>query len=333
MGLDADRTAELEAARARALARDRFQVELNDAHVTTLPFGACVLGTARAVVVLSGDDPAALGGVLLWAERVAAPAVELVAAGAAGLMARRASVLDPGLRVWRLDGTDVEPASPDAPPVPHPVPEGIESLVAIIERSAADVVVEDGIVRAELAGLEIARIVADENGPVLEVGVGRFDREAGALLHAGRDPETALGDVIDRLGPHRRTGAPSHAVNRIGRERWIRHLVVEDPGLVGVHDPVLVEPVPPRRSLLDDAPASLVARDGDRAVLVMCSAGVDLGLVPAAVDLVVRHQPDEVRFVVPERDQLPHLERLASRLPVPATGVGVPPPRDGTRQN
>jgi hypothetical protein len=164
------------------------------------------------------------------------------------------------------------------------------------------------------------------DGPVLEAGVGRFDREAGALLHAGRNPADALHDAVAQVRPHRTPGAVSHAVNRLARERWLRHLVVQDPFLAGVSLPELVEPIPPRANLLEAAPASLLGRDGDRRVLVVCSVGVDLGLIPAIADLVSLHAPSEVRIVMPERDRLPYVERLASRLPVPASfrSVGTP---------
>jgi hypothetical protein len=38
------------------------------------------------------------------------------------------------------------------------------------------------------------------------------------------------------------------------------------------------------------------------------------------------HAPSEVRIVMPERDRLPYVERLASRLPVPASfrSIGTP---------
>ncbi len=70
----------------------------------------------------------------------------------------------------------------------------------------------------------------------------------------------------------------------------------------------------------------MLGRDGDRRVLVVCSVGVDLGLIPAIADLVSVHAPSEVRIVMPERDRLPYVERLASRLPVPASfrSVGTP---------
>ena len=57
-------------------------------------------------------------------------------------------------------------------------------------------------------------------------------------------------------------------MNRLGRERWLRHLVVQDPRLAGVSLPELVEPIPPRTNLLEAAPAALLAVDGDARVLV-----------------------------------------------------------------
>ena len=134
------------------------------------------------------------------------------------------------------------------------------------------------------------------------------------LLHADRPVEPTLVDTIEQVRGHRSVGAPLHALNRIGRERWLRDMVRREPASVGVSDVRLVEPIPPRSSLLEPTAAALLGADGGRSVLVVCSVGVELGLVPATADLVARHQPDEVRFVLPARDKLPYLERLAGRL-------------------
>jgi hypothetical protein len=42
--------------------------------------------------------------------------------------------------------------------------------------------------------------------------------------------------------------------------------------------------------------------------------------------MVSVHRPDIVRIVVPERDRLPHLERLAERLPLPTEIRTISPP-------
>ena len=52
--------------------------------------------------------------------------------------------------------------------------------------------------------------------------------------------------------------------------------------------------------------------------------GVDVAVVPAAADLVLREDPDRVVVVMPPRDRLGPVERAIARLACPATVVGVP---------
>ena len=58
----------------------------------------------------------------------------------------------------------------------------------------------------------------------------------------------------------------------------------------------------------------------------MCTVGADLGVVPAVADLIMRHRPDLVRIVLPQRDVLPHLQQLVTRLGVPTELLGIDPP-------
>lgn len=322
MALDANRRAQLERSRAEGLLRTAFGLDPVALELTTAPFGIIArredaVREDAAWIVSMSDDLAVLGGVLVWLDRHAPATLELVVDHHAGVHARRAAVLAPECRVWSSSGGRVVEAEPAPIPAPVARPDDTTALEADLVDLGLDVVVEDGIVRGEVAGLEVARIVHGSEGPVLEAGVGRFDREAGVLMRAGRSPVQAVADTVAQVRPHRHRGAVDHAVGRLARERWLRSVVVEDPGAFDIDVPVLVEPVPPRRNLLEIVPAALLGTDGDRSVLVVCSVGADLGLVPAIADLIAVHSPDRVRIVVPERDRLPHLERLRTRIPVP----------------
>ncbi|MDW3219326.1 MAG: hypothetical protein R8F63_12005 [Acidimicrobiales bacterium] len=326
MALDADRRAQLERARAEGLLRRCFDVDPAALEITAAPFGTTAHDGDRAWVISMSDDLAALGGVLVWLDRAQPASLDLVVDHHAGVHARRTTVLAPEIRVHRVEGDGIVAVDPEPVPPALPCPDDAAHLESILVEADLDVVCEDGILRGELAGLEVARILHGPDGPVLEAGVGRFDREAGALLHAGRDPRESVRATVTQVRPHRTPGAPSHAVNRLARERWLRHEVAAAPDAVDIDLPALVEPIPPRTSLLEQVPAALMGIDGDRSVLVVCSVGVDLGLVPAIADLLVVHSPDEVRVVLPERDRLPHLERLMARLPVPTGFRSIPVP-------
>jgi hypothetical protein len=84
-----------------------------------------------------------------------------------------------------------------------------------------------------------------------------------------------------------------------------------------------------RESVKDVLPAAAAGEtsDGDR-VVVVCSVGVDLDLVPSAAEVrsLVEQASSEARLVLllPERDALPLTRRLAQRLTRPAEVVTVP---------
>ncbi len=327
MSLDPAQRVGLERARAISIARDHFSIP-DGAEVETAPFGVIVRDANRACIVTSSRDLAVLGGVLVWIDRNTPAVTSLVVEHNGGIHARRSRLLAPEIDLCGCAGGEVREARPAQLPDIEHIDADLAVFVALIERSGARAVVESGILRAEVAGLEVARVVVGEAGPRLEVGIGRFDREAGVLLHADRQIEPTLVEVIQRVARHRRPGASSDAVNRLCRERWIREVVCADPAMVGVDTVEFVEPIPPRLSLLERTPACLLLA-GERRVLVACSVGADLGLVPALADLVARHAPDEIRVVSPARDQLPYLSRLAARLSAPVAFYPVDPPWDG----
>ena len=205
--------------------------------------GVVVQGGDHACVVVSSKDLAVLGGLLVWLDRRGLTTVAMVVEHHAGIHARRASVLAAEVEVWELtDGNVVAAVVSPIPPAAQP-PIDVADLVVLIERSGAQVVLEGGVIRAEVEGLEVGRVVIGAAGPELEVGIGRFDREAGVLLHGGRPTRSTLVETVAMISEHRRPGAPAHALNRIGRERWLREWVRTDPLIVGVDSSELVEPI------------------------------------------------------------------------------------------
>jgi hypothetical protein len=187
--------------------------------------------------------------------------------------------------------------------------------------------VEDGIVRGEVLGLEVARIVhgttttgtpIDE--PALEVGVGEADREMTALVHGGLSPVDQLARVRDIVLEHRRPDALRHQLNQLAPERWLRAVLVRDPARIGLAELHPAPPAVPRPNLRD--PAVAIARGCDASgneVIVACSVGVHLDLVPAAADARAALSPDaRLLLALPARDAHPVTRALARRLVVPA---------------
>jgi hypothetical protein len=319
------------AAKLRSLVRARWR----DAELTSADFpgGAAVVSGTTGWLLLDPDPVAALGPALVWADRRALTELHLLVDSAAGVVARRAGLFRSPPTVWQVDGTTLASveAAPPRPIVPAPpAPE----LAQLLVDADIEVVVEEGIVRGEVLGLEVARIAHGTttagmpiDRPVLEVGVGHADRELTGMLHGNLPPKEQLDRVIDIVRRARRRDAERHPLNQLALERWLRAVLIADPGRVGLTTLRAAPPAEPRPNLRD--PAIAVALGKDEAtgleVVVACSVGIHLDLVPAAADARLALAPEaRLVLVVPERDAHPVTRALAERLQHPAHLVALP---------
>ena len=126
------------------------------------------------------------------------------------------------------------------------------------------------------------------------------------------------------------TAAPTpqrHPLNQLAPERWLRARLVRDPAASVCAELHPAPPAVPRPNLRDPAVAIALGVDADGdAVVVACSVGVHLDLVPAAADARAALAPDaRLLLVLPARDAHPVTQALAARLAAPAELV----PLDG----
>jgi hypothetical protein len=279
----------------------------------------------------------ALGAALVWADRQEVDELHVLADAESGVLARRAQWFAPPVpSVWDVVGQGRDVSLVEAVPAPwpdHDAPVPPSELVGILDTAGVEVVTEAGMVRGEVEGLEVARIVHGEStggvpldGPLLEVGVGAADRELTAMVHGGVPPVDQLARAVEIIRRHRRPDAPRHPLNQLVPERWLRAVLVRDPSSIGLATLVPSEGARPRPNLndVDVAIAQGTTPEG-APVVVACSVGIDVELVPAAADARARRAPDaELWLVVPERDDHPVTRRLAERLVSPARVVTVP---------
>jgi len=297
------------------------------------PGGAAVVDGTTGWLLLEPNPLAALGPALVWADRRALTEVHLLVEDPAGVVARRASLFRSPPTVWQVEGTALARAvaAPSRPVVPAPpAPELAELLVD----ADIEVVIEEGIVRGEVLGLEVARIVHGTTtsgtpieGPVLEVGVGHADRELTAMLHGNLPPQEQLTRVVDIVRAARRRDAERHPLNQLALERWLRALLIADPGRIGLTTLHAAPPAEARPNLRDPAIAVAVGSDAVTGfdAVVACSVGIHLDLVPAAADARLALAPTApLLLVVPERDAHPVTRALAERLLDPARLVALP---------
>lgn len=326
-----DRRASLLSIKLRVLVTGRWEPAA-DARQESFPGGASLVEEGGRTWLLADVDPQhRLGHALALAVRAKATEVHVIVddAAAGAVLARRATTIAPSLPVtiWKATERELEAVAP-APVVVEaaPAPEA-ELYRPLLVAAGLDPVVEDGVLTGELLGLEVARVVVDENGAHVEAGVGRFDREAAAMMYAELSESDTLARAVDIVGRYRVAGAGRHPLNQLVPERWLRATIIAHPSLVGAVELRAVGSALPRRNLNEDAVASALGTDAEgRPVLAVCSTGVHLDLVPSAADDRLTHDPEaRLLLAVPERDAMPVTHQLARLLRRPAEVVTVPP--------
>lgn len=297
---------------------------------------AGVAGSSGAVVgaVVDGHgyaqtgDARGLGGLLRWALASGADRLTVVAeSGVAPGLARRASLLDYDIAVWSADGAEVEPAGAEPAPTPPPIPEPHRRFVPVITETGARAIDDHGMLVAEVAGLEVGRVVDGDSGePELAVGVGQADRELQQYIHGHLDDDTNLRRAIAAVVRDRHPGTAAHPLTRVARQRWLRSTLMDDPSPLGLDRLEPVVPLRPRETVLGEEPA---AAEGN-GTIVVCSVGVDLDLVPEAADYRNRDNPEaDLVLVLPERDRELAVGALGSLVPR-LTVTSIPAPWERT---
>ena len=331
MNPDEVRHASLLSVKLRVLVQGRWDLS-SDAREGSFAGGASLAEEGgRAWLLVDVDPQHRLGHGLALAVRANATELHIIvdddAAGA--VLARRAAAFGASLpiSVWKAVERELVPVAA-APVVPESVlaPEA-ELYRPLLIAAGLDPVVESGVLTGELLGIEVARVVVDETGSALvEAGVGRFDREAAAMMYAELNETETLARAVDIVGQYRVAGAGRHPLNQLVPERWLRATIVAHPSLVGAVDLQTVSSALPRRNLNEDAVASALGVDAHgRTVLAACSTGVNLDLVPSAIDDRLTHHPDaRLLLVVPERDAMPITRELAALVEPPAEVITVP---------
>lgn len=328
---EAERRSRLVGLKLRALVREH----LGDESVTEasgFALGSALRHGDDAWVLLDGRPN--LGAAIAWMLRSGATRLHVVAEIGTGLLARRAAEFGGIVTVWHAIERTIVPAVAEPAASPGRVPAHHEEFRSIIERAGADAHVEHGVLIGEVRGLEVCRVVDDAHlGTTrLEVGVGAHDREAFQMLHGDVPPAESLARIVRTVLRHREVGAPQHPLNRLASERFIRWRLLDDPLLVGAGD---LWPSPPpvvRSNLKDPTPCVAVGPEatGVGEVMVVCSTGVDLDLVPFAADaraayLAAGPGVGAVRLVIvtPSRDQVKVAGEIAGLLRHPAEFVAL----------
>ncbi len=283
--------------------------------------GAALVDDGTAWVLLDEQPERGLGAALAWSSRQAdVREVAVIAEASTGLLARRAALFTTPISVWHAVERVLVPAVAEPYPAVANIDPAHEVWRRAIAEAGAEPVEECGVFAGEIRGLEVCRVVTDAyTGETrLEVGVGVHDRESFLMLHGNRPTVEALADVVEAVVAHRNVDAPLHPLNRLGAERFLRWQVVQQPERVGAAQLRVADPPVPRANLKDPVPCVAIGESlSGEPLVVVCSVGIDLDLVPFAVDARQMHLPDAheaaVVLLVPERDASPVTRRLAEQ--------------------
>jgi hypothetical protein len=293
-------------------------------------------------VLYDGESAMSLGAALGWAENNQVGELHILvdltrddAKGEMGngvavrVMARRAQTFRGRPVVWSVVGRElqrVSPADVADPARAADLPADAGRWEALLVAHGVQPVIEHGVLRGDVLGLEVVRLVGDEEqGWRLAVGVGDHDRDARQEMRPDEDPVAALDQVVALVRAWRRPGARLHPANTLAPERWLRSIVASRPHLAGAADLVPLAPPVERTDLRHRSPAPAAGTDLDgRPAVVVCSTGVDVDLVPAAADSrLLDGRAARLAIVVPEGDDHPITRRLAGRLEDPPDIVTV----------
>jgi hypothetical protein len=332
--------------RLRAIVGVRSDVEVSE-------FGQAVglVVDDVAWVYVTGRHERSLGPALMWALRNDANALKLFSSECAGDLARISTHFDFVIEVFEVDAAGV--ARVAGPKIVEKIEVSVadEMFAEFIKSAGADVVREHGVISGEVCGLEVCRVVramsangidgvgdlggagesgaASESGEAsdseLEIGVGAHDRETFKLLHGRTATIESLRKVIAEVAARRAVGAQVHPLNRLARERMLRHYVCQSPQLVGAKSLQVAQPPIVRTNLKDVVPCCAVgvSLTGEK-MIVIFNVGVDPDVVSFGAD--ARGQINgsaELIFAMPTRDIMPAVERVAQMLRRPARFVGV----------
>lgn len=309
------RLAARNAAKLRGLVRERWGVEAPPSNIGT---GAAFADGQRAFVLLDGDH--GLGAAIAWSRRAGATELHVIADDTPGTVARQAAEFASSISVWRSDGRELHRAEPTEPDEGRGPPDAPD-LVAVLRSEGLDVVVEGDRLAGEYRGLEVVRIVRalDNDEPILEVGVGRFDRELTAMMHGDLPDAASVTRVVEQLREIRRPGGRNHPLGSLVPERWLRHTLIAEPDRIGVDDLVAAPTPDPRDRLRARGVAAAVGTRDGSPVVVACTVGVDLEAVVLAADARRMIDPDATLVVaLPARDVLPVVESMVADLVRPA---------------
>ena len=294
----------------------------------SFPSAAMLYNPSRIVAYSFSSEISLISLVLAQEEIVPEMEIHLILDEEDPLMPPQVRGLNLDLHLWLVDGKNLvrHPESPTFP-TQKEIPAEAKELAAKFADLGCTILEEYGTFRAEFRGVEVARIVEDENnGFQINVGVGDYDQNANSVLSLYDDPEIHLRDVLSTVQHFRTKESPPHPLNRILRSRWLMSEAISNIELLDLQELVFVESLLPKHDPLKNWPCTAIGRKGKSVVLVVSATGIDLSLVPHAAGQISRHNPDELLLLMPKQDRHPVILRQARHLMLSPKFISIKAP-------
>lgn len=315
---DLERRSRLLSVKLSALVRTVLGDEATGLRSEPCPLGASLLSDDDVWILVDGDASQALGPTCAWVLRQSGSrvprSINIAVENSSGLLARRAQHFSLPITVWHVEGSNISRAKSEPYVQSLPLSDEGQHFAQQIENAGAEPLVEHGVLVGEVRGLEMCRVVSnDETGEMrLEVGIGAHDREAFAMVHSDKPTHESIASVVAAIMAQRFVDAPLHPYNTLAAERFMRWRAVQTPELIGVTDLRPLDPPTRRLNVKDAMPCVGRGTDADgRDIVAVFVHGINLDVVPFAVDVAAREEIESVLIVSRPQDVTSSIQVMA----------------------
>lgn len=231
------------------------------------------------------------------------------------------------IQIWYFDKTSAQVLLPTDLEPPAPLVFDPNGFVEEIEKAGARSLIQDGILIADVKGLEVARVVQDPDLQFrLRVGVGRNDRQGHAIMNPDAKTSDLLPRVVKEILTYRKPGIPLRKENTLCSQNWLRHIVINNPSLIGASSlsPSFIPGYLVGPNSTSPAVAGGFDKDGSP-IGAIFYVGIDPQIILSAIDVRIslardffnnKYRPDDINIliVIPQGDDHPFITKLANLL-------------------
>lgn len=318
---DFDRRSRLLSAKLAFLVSKHLNTDTSAAVLVPCGLGAGLVLDDEVWILVSGDARGSLGPAIAWSTKHAGT-LHLVVENHSALLARRSSQFTMPIFIWHLDGDQFEAATSQHHQPFQSATEPHAEFFSQIANAGAEPLIEWGVVTGEVRGLEICRVVDDENTgqAILEVGIGVHDRETFALVHQARPIDESIASVVATVVVHRELGAPFHPYNYLAPERFARWRAISSPTELGFTSLIPVDPPMARSNVKDSVPCVAYGVDGNEIpTAIVFVHGINLDIVPLAIDSALQHSCSKALIVARSQDVTDSIRTMANVSSIPVS--------------